>query len=169
MKLIWADVLNKEEAEELLPKVFALEEAGYPADESATFEKLQMRLYNAGDLFLLCFEHDFLVGYITGTASAGNTLEHQSMSEHVKDGNLCCIHSVVVEENHRRTGIASNLLREYIDHISQMEQFSLIALISKKEVLPLYEKVGFKVIGLSKVVHGSDPWYECHYNTKAKK
>jgi hypothetical protein len=34
-------------------------------------------------------------------------------------------------------------------------------LISKNDLLPLYTDAGFTLKGLSEVVHGADPWYEC--------
>ena len=36
-----------------------------------------------------------------------------------------------------------------------------IALIAKAPLLPLYRKAGFEVQGLSAIVHGRDPWFEC--------
>lgn len=35
-----------------------------------------------------------------------------------------------------------------------------VRLIAHEELVPLYQKAGFELVGLSEVSHGARPWYE---------
>jgi ribosomal protein S18 acetylase RimI-like enzyme len=60
-----------------------------------------------------------VIGYVCGTLSTSNTLIHESMSLHETEGNLLCIHSVCVAEEHRRQGIGSKLMVAYVNFVKQ--------------------------------------------------
>lgn len=46
------------------------------------------------------------------------------------------------------------------------DDISAVKLIAKAGLLKLYTKVGFVVDGLSPIIHGSDPWFDCTYVKK---
>ena len=48
-----------------------------------------------------------MCGFCCGTLSDADALTHDSMSNHVPDGALLCIHSVCVAEAQRRQGLAT--------------------------------------------------------------
>eukprot|EP00041_Stephanoeca_diplocostata_P007411 m.105332 g.105332 ORF g.105332 m.105332 type:complete len:165 (-) comp16865_c1_seq4:443-937(-) len=151
-----------------LPCIYRLEleTAGYPPDEAATEESIQMRHRVAPELQFACFAaDDTLTGFILATRSSDDTLTHDAMTNHDASGGTLCIHSVCVDKNCRRQGIASALLQEYLAHHTPKLQppVARVLLIAKKQLLPLYEKCGFVVRGPSEVVHGNDPWFECEF------
>ncbi|KAL1914717.1 uncharacterized protein VTP21DRAFT_7975 [Calcarisporiella thermophila] len=154
---------------------FRLESQGYPKEEAASLAQLQFRYKAAGDLFLGAYlthaslqylppsqRNEFrdaqLVGYTVATRTSSPTLTHSSMSEHEPQGRTVCIHSVCVDPRLRRMGIAKRCLLEFIRNCKDADRVSLI---SHRELLGLYEAVGFKCIGESSVVHGPEKWYEC--------
>jgi hypothetical protein len=106
-----------------LDAVAALEEASYPADEAATRAKLELRLQQASNAFLVAIgpssteqqqdsENELrIVGFVCGTCAHGDTLTHASMAQHEPEGRLLCIHSVVVDGALRRRGIATRMLK----------------------------------------------------------
>lgn len=70
----------------------------------------------APDLFLCAVQSvgssggspaDQIVGYCCGTLTAADGLTEESMAGHEPEGSLLCIHSVCVDEQHRRNGIAT--------------------------------------------------------------
>jgi GNAT superfamily N-acetyltransferase len=79
-----------------------------------------------------------------------------------------------VAEVHRRKGIALALLREYEHRLRQantkyalvsnsnQNRYNKIALLAHQELISLYQKAGYTLIGQSNVVHGPDPWFELH-------
>ncbi|KIK69133.1 hypothetical protein GYMLUDRAFT_236985 [Collybiopsis luxurians FD-317 M1] len=148
-----------------LEEAIKLELDGYPADEAASLESFQYRQSQAGDLFLGAFEispNVNLIGFICGTRAPGSTLTHESMSRHVPDGSSICVHSVCVSRSHRRQGVALALLKEYIERMHKIStpKVGQILLIAHEELIPLYEKAGFELVGKSVVQHGARPWYE---------
>ena len=52
------------------------------------------------------------------------------------------------------------MLQAYLKEIKA----KTVLLIAKKGLIPLYEKVGFTLVGESPVVHGKDPWFELRLN-----
>ncbi len=99
-----------------LDACFALESSSYPADEAATRSKLEMRIRSAPNVFLLAMQQERIVGFTCGTGTTSAKLTHESMSTHEPEGQLLCIHSVVVAEGLRRKGIATRMLRAYLRH-----------------------------------------------------
>lgn len=86
------------------------------------------------------------------------------MAEHVPGSSSVCLHSVCVSPKHRRQGVALSLLRAYVSRLKDARRenapYRRVLLIAHEELIPLYVKAGFELVGLSSVVHGSRPWYE---------
>lgn len=153
---------------------FAIEAASYPADEAATLDGLRMRQRVAGSFFLGCYYGDgvpdvgsgALIGFVCGTCCAGTELTDETMSTHsdAPDATTLCIHSVVVEERHRRRGIATAMLREYLRRLVRGDHATAkvtdVFLIAKAHLISFYTSCGFVTQRLSPVVHGADPWFE---------
>ncbi|CAM9660009.1 unnamed protein product [Choristocarpus tenellus] len=176
------DLKVRELVEADLQAVTALEAASFPPDEAASPENLRFRQANAGAFFLegrLCQDGNDneeqgtsssdgymgsggkLVGFVCGTCCPGSELSHESMSDHDPSGPTLCIHSVVVDQQYRRSGIASALLKAYVEQIETTQPgIQRIVLISKAHLVPMYESCGFRLRGQSTVVHGKDPWFE---------
>jgi len=84
------------------------------------------------------------------------------MEVHESAGTTICIHSVCVDGDWRRQGVALGLLRHCVASVAQTHPTPRrICLISHQYLLPLYTKAGFEVIGPSSVIHGHEAWYEC--------
>mmetsp|Transcript_3625 Transcript_3625/g.4154 ORF Transcript_3625/g.4154 Transcript_3625/m.4154 type:complete len:478 (-) Transcript_3625:246-1679(-) len=142
---------------------FEIETDSYPEDEAASLESLQYRQKVAGAFFQVAYLNDSTpIGFVCGTLCKSFT--HETMSKHDESAAILAIHSVVVKEEHRRKGIATAMLRHYVDRLAEEEQFATVEkvmLICKQHLLGFYVSVGFKAIGLSKISHGSSPWIEC--------
>jgi GNAT superfamily N-acetyltransferase len=137
------------------------------------------RQRHAGDYFLGAYEVEpssdgssrrLLIGYTCATLTRQPTLTHDAMSTHEPEGTHVAIHSVCVAPSHRQRGIATALLREYLARLDQAGQqqqqqsarsrIESALLIAHPELVPLYERAGFTVVGPSAVVHGAKPWVE---------
>lgn len=105
-----------------------------------------------------------LVGYVSGTLTRSPTLTHDSMSVHEADGTTLAIHSVCVSPHHRRKGLASRLLGKYLEAMATREEVKRVALICHEELIPLYHKAGFELVGKSEVVHGPRGWFEMRHD-----
>jgi len=133
----------------------------YPNDEAASEEKIRFRILNAGEYFYCYWLGEELIGFVNGTLCFGDTLTHESMSEHLSSGQTLCIHSVVIVEHHRYKGFGSSMLKQYVNLIKRTEKhIQRILLIAKEGLIPFYEKCGFQLVGKSGVVHGKEQWFE---------
>lgn len=163
----------------------------YPEDEAASLENLIFRQNTAPELFLGCYLRNDdnqnsptsilpnsnstntsleLVGYIVSTLASGDHLTHSSMSSHDPSGDAVCIHSVCVSSAFQRRGIATRLVREYLQQLQGLnnnaqssKKLKRVLLIAHEHTIRLYAGVGFVLVGKSSVEHGPDPWFEMVY------
>lgn len=150
-----------------LQRIANLECEAYPADEGASLEQLQYRHSVAPELFLGYYKDGILLAYICGTRSSEARLTVNSMKIHDDKGYLVCIHSVCVDKDQRRKGIALSLLKMYVEYINtHCLGVRKIALISHSELIPLYTRAGFTLLGPSPVKHGKRRWYECELSLR---
>lgn len=81
------------------------------------------------------------------------------MSTHVVGAPYVAIHSVCISAEYRRKGVAVALLKEYLGRLEK-EGVRGARLITHEELVPLYAKAGFEMVGESEVVHGERKWWE---------
>ena len=156
-----------------VPICLQIETASYPPDEAATESSLRYRQENASSYFvcavitktksLSSVEYipdldETLIGFICSTRC--HTFTHDSMTFHDPEGSILAIHSVVISESYRRCGIASHMLKHYIQTITLQQQeeqesgtlgiertrINKIALLAKAHLLSLYVNCGFQVL-----------------------
>jgi predicted PhzF superfamily epimerase YddE/YHI9/ribosomal protein S18 acetylase RimI-like enzyme len=157
-----------------IPACAALEKASYPPDEAATKSQLQYRQHQAAKYFrcAVLLEPDSrtlvedapIVGFVCSTRC--QQLTHQAMSTHLPGGSLLAIHSVVVDAQYRKMGIATALLKDYVTKMAERNEdksIEKIVLLAKPALFLLYIKAGFAVMRPSAVVHGKEQWYELEY------
>eukprot|EP01122_Echinamoeba_exundans_P002507 TRINITY_DN1244_c0_g1_i1.p1 TRINITY_DN1244_c0_g1~~TRINITY_DN1244_c0_g1_i1.p1 ORF type:complete len:151 (+),score=3.58 TRINITY_DN1244_c0_g1_i1:172-624(+) len=132
-------------------------------------QNLEYRLKSATPFFRVARDKmtGLVVAYVCGTCSTAEKLQHESMFEHEPHGGLLCLHSVTTEASWRRKGLATALLRNYVDHIlSTQPQIKKIALLTKFKSGGLYRECGFAMEGPSEVQHGQEQWYEMSLSRK---
>ena len=158
-------------AAEDIPRCFEIESASYPSDEAATMESLVNRQKYAGEYFLLCTNNNGqdILGFICATRCHEFTEESMS-ALHDPTGPLLAVHSVVIDENYRRKGLATKLMNQYVQKVLEQEQdnqsatdtvpIASIVLLAKQHLLGFYVRCGYKVNQPSPIVHGKELWYD---------
>jgi len=82
------------------------------------------------------------------------------MSTHVPDAPYAAIHSVCIHPDYRGRGIALSLLKAYLARLSDSTGIQGARLITHDNLVKLYAKAAFELVGPSAVVHGAHKWYE---------
>lgn len=149
------------------------EQISYHPDEAASKEQLERRIGYASEtgpeLFTVArnVDNEQVVAFLCSTLTTADLVTDESMSCHEPKGKTICLHSVCVSPDYRKQGIATKLMTKWIEQLKQVNEqdsnkkYSRIAILSRPRLLGLYESVGFKNIGVSKVVHGPEPWIDC--------
>lgn len=165
-KDIVASLTFREPLADDIPTCFEIESASYPEDEAATLASLNYRQSNAGSYFQCAILDGEIVGFVCGTRCS--LFEDESMTTNVPTGKFLAIHSVVVREEHRRKGIASEMLKRYVEKV-QLENIDgsieSIVLLAKSNLLGFYVKCGFQVNRPSPIIHGKELWFELEKRT----
>lgn len=141
-----------------LCEVSALESSSFPSDEAASDETIRIRQQNAGKYFIVikCQDSPEVIGFVNGTCIEGETITHESMTEHFPAGQTLVIHSVTVSLNHRRKGCGTTLLKNYVKYVTEFcPEIHSILLLSKAYLLRFYVSCGFQLVSLSPVHHGN--------------
>ncbi|MCO5171256.1 MAG: GNAT family N-acetyltransferase [Planctomycetes bacterium] len=147
--------------EDDLPRVTALEQASYPADEAAPPDVLARRLAEAGEAFLVATdEAGRVIGFVCGTRARGAAITHAAMRAHDPAGDSLCVHSVVVDPAAQRRGVGSALVRAAVERARALPGVARVLLICKAPLIELYRQAGFRLVGPSGVTHGADPWFD---------
>mmetsp|Transcript_28892 Transcript_28892/g.63632 ORF Transcript_28892/g.63632 Transcript_28892/m.63632 type:complete len:174 (+) Transcript_28892:44-565(+) len=147
---------------EVEKQIFTVESASYPEDEKASPESIHLRMHQVPHMFLVAFDGPAVVGYICSTRSVEGTLTEESISHDAPSGKNVCIHSVCVAEQRRRQGLALKMLAKYKEHLASLgkDVCERALLMCKQNLVELYTKGGFTMVGPSPVVHGADQWFE---------
>ncbi|KAI9470454.1 acyl-CoA N-acyltransferase [Zychaea mexicana] len=142
-----------------------LEAKSYHPDEAASREQLANRIKYATEsdpnLFLVAWQGETIAGFVCTTLGAAPLVTDESMKAHDPNGKTVCLHSVCVNPQVRRQKVATRLMAHWIQVLKDSSKYNRIALLSRPNLIGLYESVGFKNSGKSQVVHGPDPWYDC--------
>jgi uncharacterized protein YciI/GNAT superfamily N-acetyltransferase len=160
---LWSEQISyKQPSAEDIPTCFEdIESPSYPEDEAATLEGLEYRRSHAGKYFQCAMLDGTIIGYVCSTRC--DLFEEESMSTHADNGTLLAIHSVVVREEYRRQGIASSMLKHYVERVQAENldgSIQSIVLLAKSNLLGFYVNCGFQVNRPSPIVHGQDMWYD---------
>jgi len=145
-----------------IPACFEIESASYPPDEAATLEGLTYRQDKALDYFQCAIlDGKQIIGYVCSTRC--KHFEEESMSTHEPTGPFLAIHSVVVKKEHRRRGIATAMLKAYLEKVQAENldgSIQSFVLLAKARLLGFYVNCGFRVNRPSPIEHGQELWYE---------
>lgn len=141
--------------------VAALEKMSFSEEDAETLDQMKYKLRSAPELCLGCFENNKVIGFICSTRYPGERFNEDSMKHHYPDGENICIHSVCVHPSKRHQGIATKMLKYYIENTGVLGA-TTFWLLSRPYLINLYNEVGFKEVGKPEAVavHGSNQWIE---------
>ncbi|KAL6945403.1 hypothetical protein ACO0QE_002855 [Hanseniaspora vineae] len=105
-----------------------------------------------------------LIGHILATKikSTLTAITLESMSaEHDESSNYIAIHSLVIDPKYQKKNLATLLMTDYIQKLSNQEVGTKITIIAHEHLFPFYERLGFKKLGPNENVN-NDKEFSAH-------
>ena len=141
---------------------FILEGKTFPEEEAACKENIEIRLRKFAEGFIV----GELDGKIVAHINSGSTNQEDITDEefkgligHEEGGKNIVIFSVAVDPIHQKKGIAKMMMKEFIEVSKKMGKEKIL-LLCKENLMGMYERMGYKKIGISASTHGGAVWYE---------
>jgi len=112
-----------------------------------------------------------LLGHIVATKTNGDTVDDNDMAIPSDDpsntelgnkeqGRTVAIHSLAVLPEFQHKGLGSTIMKAYLDRLAKQDVADKAALIAHEEMIPYYEKLGFKNKGKSSAQFGGGGWFD---------
>ena len=149
-----------------LEACFILEGKTFPEEEAACKENIKIRLSKFAEGFIV----GELEGKIIAHINSGSTNQEDITDEefkgligHKDGGKNIVIFSVAVDPIHQKKGIAKIMMNKFIEISREMKKEKIL-LLCKDNLMEMYQKMGYKKIGISASTHGGAVWYEMELN-----
>ncbi len=143
-------------------KISRLEASAFPQEEAASLAAFQDRLRVYPDHFLVV-EHDGEIlccvnGLVTDEKDLTDEM-YASADLHYKNGKWQMIFGVATHPDHRRQGLASDMVRRFVGQAEKEGRLGVV-LTCKEYLVHFYERLGFVNEGVSGSAHGGVTWYQ---------
>ncbi len=145
-----------------LDRCFEIESVSYAGDEAASKEKISHRIHTYPQGFVVLENEHEIIGFINSGATDEVHMSDDDFKDligHDPNGSCVVIMSVVVHPTYQGQGFASMLMNDFINKMKQMNK-SEIYLMCQTELVVMYEKFGFMLLGQSESDHGGLTWHE---------
>lgn len=150
----------------VLPKdvdeCFAVEISGFPPEEAATRETIQLRSETFPQGFLAAEKEGRIVGILNSAATNKDDISDEELKQligHDPHGKNMVVFALVVLPEYRKQGIAHQLMATFAEEARQQGKENIL-LMCKQHLIHYYERMGFLHVGLSKSRHGGAEWHE---------
>jgi ribosomal protein S18 acetylase RimI-like enzyme len=149
-----------------LDECYVVELAGFPPEEAATKETIQLRIDMFPEGFFVAEFDGRVIGMINGAATNKDDISDEELKQligHDADGRNMVIFALAVLPEFQKRGIAKQLMLKFIEEAGQNKKEKVL-LMCKHYLVAYYERLGFVHAGLSKSTHGGAEWHEMRYS-----
>lgn len=142
-----------------------IEAASFPVSEACTLPIMETRVQAAPDLFYVAIDRatSEMVGFTTSIATDEEHLRDEfftdSAGNHDPKGEVVMVLSLAVLPAHRNRGIASALMETMLTSQRTGARKAAVLTCIPANV-PLYEKMGYRDLGMSDSAWGGEAWHE---------
>ncbi len=150
----------------VLPKdlddCFVVETAGFPPEEAATKETVQLRIDTFPQGFFVAETGGRIVGMLNSCSTNKEDISDEELKQlvgHDPNGKNMVVFALAVLPEFQKRGIARRLMATCIEEARRCQKENVL-LMCKRHLIAYYEQMGFIHIGLSKSTHGGAEWNE---------
>ena len=145
-------------------KINAIERICFPPNEACPEEEMHRRVAQMPEQFLVAVERETgeIAGFLDGLASDEVRFKDEFFTDvtlHDPAAQTEFLMGLDVLPKYRGQGLAKELIRLY-GIWGQVKGRRRMVLTAHDEKVGMYEKMGFKDLGISDSVWGGDPWHE---------
>lgn len=110
-----------------------------------------------------------LIGHIIATKTHADKITEASMqlptednkdAGHIEYSRYIGIHALVVDPEWQGKNLATLLMHDYIQKLSNQDLGDKVIIIAHKELIPFYEKIGFNDLGISQCKFADTEWHD---------
>jgi len=141
---------------------FEIETSAYEGDEAATLERIEKRIAQYPEGFLILDIGGKIAGFINSGCAFDVVMSDEEFKElvgHDPAAPNVVIMSVVVDPAEQGKGYSKLLMQRFIQQMRGMGK-ETIHLMCKDQHVPLYEKMGYRYVKPSASDHGGMVWHE---------
>ncbi len=145
-----------------LDECFQVEMSGFPPEEAATRETIQLRIDTFPQGFLVAEVDRHVVGMLNSAATHKDDISDEELKQligHDVDGRNLVVFALAVLPEFQRQGIARQLMQHFVEIAKQSHKENIL-LMCKQHLIDYYSRLGFTHVGLSKSTHGGAEWHE---------
>lgn len=145
-----------------IARCIELESTAYSGNEAASPERVERRIVDYSQGFLLLERDGEVVGFVNSACTSEVNLADEALkdlADHDADAPHVVILSVVVDPALQGEGLARLMLNAFVGRMVEMGKES-IHLMCEDSLVPLYEKFGFRFTRPSASRHGGKAWQE---------
>ena len=152
--------VRADEAEE----INAIERICFPPNEACPEEEMRRRVAQMPEQFLVVVDRETgeIAGFLDGLSSDEDRFKDEFFTDvtlHDPAARTEFLMGLDVLPAYRGQGLAKELIRLY-SIWGQVKGRHRMVLTAHDEKVPMYEKMGFRDLGISDSVWGGDPWHE---------
>lgn len=143
-------------------RCFAIETSAYSRDEAATLGKIEKRISEYPDGFLVLEVGGKIVGFINSGCAFEVDMADEAFKDltgHDPSAPNVVILSVVIDPAEQGKGFAAAMMSEFVGRMAERGKTAL-HLMCKDQYVHLYDRLGFRYLQESASTHGGQVWHE---------
>jgi ribosomal protein S18 acetylase RimI-like enzyme len=145
-----------------LEECYLVEISGFPPEEAASKETVQLRIDTFPQGFLVAETEGRVIGILNSAATNKDDISEEELKQligHDPDGKNQVIFALVVLPEFQKRGIANQLMTRFVEEAREHKKGNVL-LMCKQHLIAYYERMGFAHVGLSRSTHGGAEWHE---------
>ncbi|GGB09968.1 GNAT family N-acetyltransferase [Macrococcus hajekii] len=143
-----------------LHQIAALEQESFIPEVADTEGAFKERIDKISDTFIVAEKEGDIAGYINGPVIEQPYITDDLFKKipDTRTGDYLCVLGLAVSRRHQRQGLAGQLIDRFTA-LAEGLKLKAITLTCTEDLVPFYERYGFKSHGPSASQHGGEQWF----------
>ena len=152
--------INQDEADQAV----RIEQICFPPNEACSEKSMKERIKSAFDLFLVAIDKETgkIAGFLNGIATDENSFRDEFFTDiglYKPDGKNVMLLGLDVLPEYRGQGLAREIVSRYSEREKKNNR-KMLYLTCLDVKVKMYEKMGFKDLGIANSTWGGEEWHE---------